>query len=141
MNFPRPGGSMLRHAELVHFRTPTLAPSLFDFSGHWVNELGSYMDLEIHGRAVTGKYVSMVTEEGSGPSPQFDIYGSVSGDLINFNVNWGEEITSWIGHGVIYAGGEMSILTLWQIIHTVADEEDPENQWKTVSSGADEFHR
>lgn len=132
---------MLRHAELVHFKTPTVKPTPFDFSGHWVNELGSYMDLKIDGIVVTGKYVSMVTEAGPGPSPQFDIYGSVSGDLINFNVNWGEEITAWIGHGVIYAGGRASILTLWQIVHTITDEEDPENQWQTVSAGADEFRR
>jgi hypothetical protein len=80
-----------------------------------------------------------VTESGPGPTPPFDIYGSISGDLINFNVNWGEEITAWIGHGVIDAGGSASILTLWQIVHTVQDEEDPENRWKTVSAGADEF--
>ena len=43
--------------------------------------------------------------------------------------------------GVILAGGATKILTLWQIIHTIADEEDPINQWKTVSAGADEFHR
>jgi hypothetical protein len=97
------------------------------------------MDLQINGTVVKGKYVSMVTESGPGPTPPFDIYGSISGDLINFNVNWGEEITAWIGHGVIYAGGSASILTLWQIVHTVQDEEDPENRWKTVSAGADEF--
>lgn len=132
---------MLNHAELVHFRTPILQPSPFDFSGKWVNELGSYMELEVNGTAVTGKYVSMVTEDGSGPTPPFDVYGSVSGDLINFNVNWGAEITSWIGHGIIYAGGKASILTLWQIVHTVEDEADPTNQWKTISAGADEFSR
>jgi|SRR5882762_3670695 len=132
---------MLKHAELVHFKTPTVAPAPFDFSGHWVNELGSYMDLDIKGSIVTGKYVSMVTEAGPGPTPPFDIYGSVAGDLINFNVNWGEEITAWIGHGVIYAGGSAGILTLWQIVHTIRDEADPENQWKTVTAGADEFKR
>jgi hypothetical protein len=99
------------------------------------------MDLQINGSVVTGNYVSMVTENGPGPTPPFPIYGSVAGDLINFNVNWGgEEITAWIGHGVILAGGAAKILTLWQIIHTIEDEEDPENQWKTVTAGADEFH-
>jgi Avidin family len=132
---------MMKHAELVHFRTPTITPSPFDFSGHWVNELKSYMDLEVKGAVVTGKYVSMVTEDGAGPTPPFDIYGTTSGDLINFNVNWGSEITSWIGHGVIYAGGDASILTLWQIVHTIQDELDPENQWQTVSAGSDEFRR
>src|SRR5579862_1056964 len=107
MKCPEQGGLMLRHAELVHFKTPTFPTTPFDFSGHWVNELGSYMDLRINGSVVTGQYVSMVTETGSGPTPPFNIYGSVAGDLINFNVNWGEEITAWIGHGVIYAGGRV----------------------------------
>ena len=132
---------MLKHAELIHFRTPTVQPNPFDFSGHWVNELTSYMDLQIEGNVVTGKYVSMVTDDGPGPTPPFAIYGSIAGDLINFNVNWGSEITAWIGHGVILAGGAAQILTLWQIVHTIADELDPENQWKTVSAGADTFTR
>jgi Avidin family len=132
---------MLKHAELVHFKTETLTPRSFDFSGHWVNELGSYMDLKIDQTVVSGTYVSMVTENGPGPSPKFEVYGRATGDLINFAVNWGAEITSWIGHGVVYAGGKSGILTLWQIVHTIADEEDPENQWKTVTAGADEFHR
>jgi hypothetical protein len=118
---------MLRHAELVHFRTPTIEAGSFDFSGHWVNELGSYMDLEIDGSVVMGTYVSMVTDSGAGPTPAFKVYGSVSGDLINFNVNCGEEITAWIGHGVIYAGGKSGILTLWQIVHTVRSGKPVEN--------------
>jgi Avidin family len=132
---------LLQHAELVHFRTPTIKPAPFDFSGHWVNELKSYMDLKIDKGKVTGTYVSAVTETGSGPTPPYPVYGSVAGDLINFNVNWGEEITSWIGHGVILAGGTAKILTLWHIVHTIPNEADPENAWKTVSAGADQFHR
>jgi hypothetical protein len=46
--------TLLKHAELLHFRTSTVAPAPFDFSGHWVNELGSYMDLEIEGNVVRG---------------------------------------------------------------------------------------
>jgi len=59
---------MLKHAELVHFKTPTVKPMPFDFSGHWVNELGSYVDLKVDGAAVAGKYVSLVTEDGAGPT-------------------------------------------------------------------------
>ena len=131
---------MLKHAELAHFKTPTINPSPFDFSGHWVNELGSYMDLDINGNEVTGTYVSAVSDNG-GPTPPFALYGGVTGDLINFNVNWGEEITSWIGHGVIYAGGAAQILTLWHLVQTIEDEANPAKQWKAVLAGADDFSR
>jgi hypothetical protein len=134
------GTLLLQHAEQAHFRTPTVAPNPFDFSGHWVNELGSYMDLTVSGSDVTGKYVSAVSDTG-GPTPPFDVQGTVSGDLITFYVNWGSEITSWIGHGVIYAGGSVKILTLWHLVQTIKDIADPSKQWKTVLAGADEFHR
>jgi hypothetical protein len=57
---------MLKHSELVHFKTPTVKPSPFDFGGRWINEPGSYMDLKVDGIVVTGHYVSMVTENGAG---------------------------------------------------------------------------
>lgn len=130
---------MLKHAELAYFKTPMVAPSPFDFSGHWENELTSYMDLQINGNVVTGTYVSAVSDNG-GPTPPFPLYGSVAGDLINFSVNWGEAITSWVGHGVV-DGDEAQILTLWHLVQTVDDETNPKKQWKTVLAGADEFTR
>jgi len=117
-----------------------VAPGSFDFSGHWRNELTSYMDLTITAGVVTGTYVSAVSDTG-GPTPPFPVYGSVAGDLINFNVNWGGAITAWIGHGVILAGGAAHILTLWHLVQTVDDEMNPSKQWKTVLAGADEFTR
>jgi hypothetical protein len=130
---------MLKHAELAYFKTPMVAPSPFDFSGHWQNELGSYMDLQINGNIGTGTYVSAVSE-GGGRTQPFPVQGSVAGDLINFSVNWGAAIASWIGHGVLDAG-EQHILTLWQLVQTLDDETDPTQQWKTVLAGADEFTR
>ncbi|PYV64582.1 MAG: hypothetical protein DMG97_34465, partial [Acidobacteria bacterium] len=48
----------------------------FDFSGHWRNELSSYMDLTVDGsNNVTGKYVSAVTGTG-GPTPSTDVRGN-----------------------------------------------------------------
>ena len=130
---------MLKDAEIAYFKTPMVAPSPFDFSGHWQNELGSYMDLQINGNIGKGTYVSAVSE-GGGPTPPFPLQGSVAGDLINFSVNWGAAIISWIGHGVLDAG-EQHILTLWQLVQTLDDETDPRQQWKTVLAGADEFTR
>ena len=130
---------MLKHAELAYFKTPMVSPKPFDFSGHWKNELKSYMDLQINGNSVKGTYVSAVSDTG-GPTPPFPVYGSVAGDLINFNVNWGQAITSWIGHGVI-ENGASQILTLWHLVQTVDDETNPQQHWKTVLAGADEFTR
>src|SRR6516164_3376937 len=64
--------------------------------------------------------------------------GTVCGDLISFTVNWEEAITTWTGHGIL-ANGKRRILTLWHLIQTIPDETDPQQQWRTVLSGADEF--
>jgi hypothetical protein len=127
----------MKHAELAFFKTASVPPSPFDFNGHWENELGSYMDLQVSRTSVTGTYVSAVSDSG-GPTQPFPVNGSVAGDLICFSVNWGEAITSWIGHGVT-SNGEAQILTLWQLVLAIPNELDPKEQWKTVMAGADEF--
>jgi hypothetical protein len=88
---------------------------------------------------VTGRYQSAVSDNG-GPTPWFDLAGTTCGDLMAFTVNWGTEITSWIGHGV-EIDQRPEILTLWQLVKNVPDIEDPETQWKTIMSGADSFNR
>jgi hypothetical protein len=129
----------MKHAELSLLKTKNVPPAQFDFSGHWVNELKSYMDLTVTGSDVSGKYVSAVSETG-GPTPPFPLRGSVAGDLISFTVNWGEAITTWVGHGVM-SNGAPQILTLWHLVLTIQDETNPQEQWKTVMAGADEFTR
>ena len=53
--------------------------------------------------------------------------------MISFAVNSdGDLITAWVGHGALKDGAP-EILTLWQMVMTVADETDPTNQWKTVA--------
>jgi hypothetical protein len=127
----------MKHAELAYFKTASVAASPFDFNGHWMNELGSYMDLRVNGTAVTGSYVSAVSD-GGGATPPFPLQGTAAGDLISFSVNWGEAITAWTGHGVLADGGPQ-ILTLWQLVTTVPNEMDPQQQWKTLLAGADDF--
>jgi hypothetical protein len=91
------------------------------------------------GNAITGEYASAVSDEGA-QTPSFPLFGTTSDDLIAFTVNWGAEITSWIGHAAI-ADHNPEILTLWQLVKCVPDIQDPETQWKTIMSGADTFHR
>ena len=73
-----------------HRQTPHLGTAPYDFSGQWVNELTSAMDLVVNGTTVSGKYVSAVSDAG-GPTPPFDLVGSVSGELVTFSVNWGRK--------------------------------------------------
>jgi hypothetical protein len=133
--------SMAAHAELVLQKTKNLHPATFDFNGHWKNELTSYMDLSVdsHG-VVKGKYISAVSGSG-GPTKETLLVGTVTGDLISFTVNWGEAITTWVGHGVFDKDNQPQILTLWQMVVAIADETSPERQWKTIMAGADEFGR
>ena len=132
---------MKRQAELALQKTKNLKPPVFDFSGHWNNELGSFMDLNVDAKNnVRGTYVSAVSGTG-GPTPKADVRGTVTGDLIAFMVNWGEAITAWTGHGVFDANNQPQILTLWHLVVSIADETNPKNQWETVMAGADTFSR
>jgi len=49
-------------------------------------------------------------------------------------------ITSWVGHSVINNGAP-EILTLWHLGQPVQDDQDPQQQWKMIMAGADEFSR
>lgn len=132
---------MQRHAEQFVKRTASAPCPPFDFSGDWRNELKSTMTLKVdEDGTVCGQYASYVSDSG-GPIPSYPLHGTSTNDLISFTVNWGSEITSWIGHGAFDDDGQPRILTLWQLVKCVPDIEDPETQWKTVMAGADTFFR
>jgi hypothetical protein len=89
---------------------------------------------------VSGQYRSAVSGAG-GQTPWMPLSGATGADLISFTVNWDDvAITSWVGHGVNGDDGP-EILTLWQMVQSVPDIEDPEVQWKAVMAGADNFVR
>ena len=127
----------MKHAEEALSQVKARASVAFDFGGHWLNELGSYMDLAVADGIVSGTYVSTA---GSGGPISKPVYGTVTDDLISFTVNWGPAITAWVGHGVLVKGLPQ-ILTLWHMVVAIADETDPAEQWKTVMAGADQFTR
>lgn len=130
---------MKRHAEQFAKRTASMESASFPFTGIWKNELKSTLELAVdQDGVVKGQFQSAVSDNG-GPTDWFDVHGVASGDLIAFTVNWGCEITSWIGHGVHDEKAGPEILTLWQLVKNVPDIDDPETQWKTIMSGADNF--
>lgn len=63
-----------------------------DFSGKWINELNSYMELDVDGSEISGTYTSAVS--GGGGPVTGDLSGYVNGNLISFVVNWSSSITA-----------------------------------------------
>ena len=108
----------------------------YDFSGDWKNELGSVATLVQKGDALSGKYVSAVSEGGTSTSGALS--GYVDGNLISFVVHWNEfqAITAWVGQ-LDPKAPKQTINTLWQMIQKVA----PGDEWASINAGADYFVR
>ena len=107
-----------------------------DFSGTWVNELESRVELDQKGDVLSGKYFSKVSATGG--ETIGDLQGYVDGDLIAFVVHWREfqAITTWVGQLDPKASKE-TINTLWQMTKQVATGDE----WTSINSGADYFTR
>jgi len=116
------------------------AGATIDFSGDWVNELGSKMKIAMAGQALTGTYESPVS--GGGGSVKGDLVGFVDGDLISFVVNWTTpaSLTAWTGQLVDVAGNDV-IKTLWLLVQNIDDPSEPNGLWKSTLAGADDFRR
>lgn len=116
------------------------AGATIDFSGDWVNELGSTMKLVMAGQTLTGAYESPVS--GGGGSVKGDLVGFVDGDLISFVVNWTTpaSLTAWTGQLVDVAGKDV-IKTLWLLVQNVDDVSEPNGLWKSTLAGDDDFRR
>lgn len=104
-----------------------------DFTGTWVNELGSRAILKQTHSALGGVYESAVSSDGS--STKGDLTGHVDGDLISFVVHWRDfqAITAWVGQ-LTPSGSELK--TLWQMTKQV----DAQEEWSSINAGADVFH-
>jgi hypothetical protein len=129
---------MMHEAALSHTTDATTEP-LPDFSGRWVNQLSSRMQLTVNGAQVSGTYESAVS--GGGGPIKGELVGFVNGDLIALVVNWPTAaITAWVGQHVIENGSE-AINTLWQMTTNIPDPQEPTGLWKSVLAGTDRFHR
>jgi hypothetical protein len=107
-----------------------------DFSGAWVNELGSTADLTQNAGVLSGTYESAVSADGT--KTQGDLQGYVDGDLISFVVHWRDfqAITAWVGQLDPKAKSD-TINTLWQMTKAVEAGEE----WASINAGADYFTR
>jgi hypothetical protein len=125
---------MLQEKSLARARAGT--GSTVDFSGSWVNELGSTADLTQSAGVLSGTYESAVSSDGT--KTKGDLQGFVDGDLISFVVHWRDfqAITAWVGQ-LDPNATVGTINTLWQMTKAV----EPGDEWASINAGADYFTR
>jgi hypothetical protein len=107
-----------------------------NFTGTWINELGSQVAFVQTGNALAGIYQSAVSTGGT--STTGNVLGYVDGDLIGFAVHWisFQAITVWAGQLQPNTGID-TIKTLWQMTNQV----DPGDEWASINAGSDIFTR
>jgi hypothetical protein len=131
---------MLKYFSAI--KTPTEAPiPTVNFNGKWRNELKSEMELNVDATgSVTGTYKTGVGS--ADPEEQFDLVGFASGDMLSFTVNFGKRgsLTSWVGQHTMEDGKER-IKTMWLLARNERDEDEPDNLWGAVLTGANTFFK
>jgi hypothetical protein len=125
---------MLQEKALARAKAGT--GTIIDFSGTWINELGSKVSLVQANDTLTGTYTSAVSSGGS--STVGDLLGYVDGNLIAFVVHWRDfqAISTWAGQLEPHAQKE-TIKTLWQMTKQVPDGDE----WASINAGSDIFTR
>jgi hypothetical protein len=112
-----------------------------DFSGVWVNELGSEMELTVNEGRVSGTYSTAVGKVR--PTERFKLTGFASGDRIVFCVHFGPygTLAAWTGlHNT--DKGEEEIYSLWHLPRDMHDnEEAKEYRWSAILTGVNIFKR
>jgi hypothetical protein len=112
-----------------------------DFNGTWKNQLGSEMKIEVLPTGqINGKYKTAVGDPSN--LEEFDLTGTVTGDLISFIVNFGKygSLTAWTGQHTIDNSKE-KIVTLWHLAKNFQDSEEPQKLWSGLWTGADNFFK
>ena len=119
--------------EKALFRALKGTGTAVDFSGSWINELQSTMNLSQTSDVISGSYKSAVSSGGTQATG--NLQGYVDGDLIAFVVHWNEfqAITAWVGQ--LDAKNSKQLNTLWQMTSQVAAGEE----WASINAGADYF--
>jgi len=91
-------------------------------TGQWQTDGGSYIDLMIDGKNVSGFYCSIHGQPQ--PDEKFPIIGFVNDDLISFCCSWGDykSMTSWCGRYGVDDNGRECIRTVWNLGRKYADK-------------------
>lgn len=119
----------------------TLIVPAVDFTGTWENQMGSSMRIQVltNGQ-IKGTYKTAVGAPGN--FEEFDLVGIATGDLISFIVDFGKygSLTAWNGQHTL-ENNKGKIATLWHLAKNVRDEDEQENLWGAIWTGADNFHK
>jgi hypothetical protein len=130
---------MFRHFS-KYLQDKSARPAI-DFSGVWVNELGSEMELTVTDGSVSGTYRTAVGK--TPPTERFELTGFTSGNRIVFCVHFGPYGTlgAWTGlHGE--DKGEEEIYSLWHLPRDMQDDEEAkEYRWSAILTGVNIFKR
>lgn len=112
-----------------------------DLDGLWVNEAGSAVQILVaDDGSLSGHYR---TELGQ-PDAQsaFALTGWAQGDVVAFSVSFTDygSITSWSGQLAEDDKGDF-IRTLWQHTRDIAEGDEAEDLWRSITAGAATFRR
>ena len=111
------------------------------FDGQWVNDRNSAVTFAEHDGLLTGFYQTALGQPET--STKFLLTGFVEGDQITFTVNFKGygSLTSWTGQLTEDASGKPYIRTLWNLTRDVLDEDEQDDMWNSITSGASDFSR
>ena len=111
-------------------------PNLFE--GQWVNDRDSAVMFEVNDGLLSGHYQTALGQPDK--SKKFPLTGFVEGDQITFTVNFKGygSLTSWTGQLTRDEKGAY-IRTLWNLTRDVADEQEDDDLWQSITSGASDF--
>lgn len=112
-----------------------------ELDGLWINEAGSAVNIQVaKDGSLSGYYQTELGQPDA--DSQFDLTGWAQGDVVAFSVSFTEfgSITSWSGQLSEDDQGEF-IRTLWQHTRDIADADEAEDLWRSITAGAATFRR
>lgn len=112
-----------------------------DLDGLWVNEAGSGVEILVaDDGSLTGHYRTELGKPDA--ASQFALTGWVQGDVVAFSVSFTDfgSITSWSGQLSADEDGAF-IRTLWQHTRDIAEADEAEDLWRSITAGAATFRR
>lgn len=112
-----------------------------DLDGLWINEAGSAVQISVaQDGSLSGYYQTELGKPDA--DSQFALTGWAQGDVVAFSVNFTSfgSITSWSGQLSADEDGEF-IRTLWQHTRDIAEEDETEDLWRSITAGAATFRR
>jgi hypothetical protein len=112
-----------------------------ELDGLWVNEAGSAVQIRVaDDGSLSGHYRTELGKPDA--ASQFALTGWAQGDVVAFSVSFTDfgSITSWSGQSSEDDKGEF-IRTLWQHTRDIAQEDEAQDLWRSITAGAATFRR